>query len=466
MAAWMLFVAAMTALAAAGALAAERALALLRLPTRWVWAAALAVSLLAPLFVSPEPVGPRIHPAGASEPAAAPAPPRIPRMGPAEVREPPPYPTADAVAFAVRAASGWASAGLLAAFAAAIVVLCVRRRRWEDAEVDGVRVLVTERTGPAVAGFLAPVVVLPRRVLALPEPMLRMVVRHEREHVRGRDPLLLLLALAVVVTAPWNPALWWMLHRLRLAMEMDCDARTLRHEGDVAAYGRLLLEVGAFHRPCGVPVVSFAETRSFLERRIRRITARAPRRAGRRAAGWAALAAAAGIVAWSVPAPAAPGAVPLFRRQMEPEYPPSAFVRDLVPYRVVQGVAPAGLHLFMGGAGQATGRSTFTNHERSCHYRGRVAEDGPFSEGAFLGGLQTALMDEARAAGMRVGTAIRGPQSFRFDYAADGHYGVVEVSGAFTEEMDYQVECRILELAGPPGSRPRFREDERRMGEM
>jgi beta-lactamase regulating signal transducer with metallopeptidase domain len=42
---------------------------------------------------------------------------------------------------------------------------------------------------------------------------------------------------------PWNPAMWWQLRRLCLAVEMDCDNRVVAALGDPTAYGELLLKV-------------------------------------------------------------------------------------------------------------------------------------------------------------------------------------------------------------------------------
>ena len=56
----------------------------------------------------------------------------------------------------------------------------------------------------------------------------RIVLAHEAEHVRARDPLLLAAGCAGVALLPWHPVSWWLLARLRLAVELDCDRRVLR----------------------------------------------------------------------------------------------------------------------------------------------------------------------------------------------------------------------------------------------
>ena len=103
---------------------------------------------------------------------------------------------------------------------------------------------------------------------------------------------------------PWNPALWWQLRRLRLAVEADCDARVLRRRADVRAYGSVLLEVGRrASRGRLAAAAAFAEPVSTLERRIRIMTAPRVRRPLLRAAGLGALAAALAVAACEAPAP-------------------------------------------------------------------------------------------------------------------------------------------------------------------
>jgi hypothetical protein len=102
------------------------------------------------------------------------------------------------------------------------------------------------------------------------------VLRHESEHIRAGDPRLLLVAGLVLVAMPWNPALWWMMRRMRLAMEIDCDARVLRGIDAIHAYGMLLLAVDE-RRGRNLPLVaSLTEQRAILERRILAMTASRP----------------------------------------------------------------------------------------------------------------------------------------------------------------------------------------------
>jgi beta-lactamase regulating signal transducer with metallopeptidase domain len=128
-------------------------------------------------------------------------------------------------------------------------------------------------------------IVVPRWVLALPGPQRRYVLRHEDEHRRSRDALLLFAASLAVVLTPWNLALYWQLRRLRLAVEMDCDARVVRALGDAPAYGALLLDIAQAASRAPRPrrlQPAFLGGADSLEARLRRLVGPArPRGAAR-----------------------------------------------------------------------------------------------------------------------------------------------------------------------------------------
>ena len=109
--------------------------------------------------------------------------------------------------------------------------------------VDGVPVLITERMGPATVGLWRSRVLVPRWVLAMPAAQRRYVLRHEEEHRRAHDGRLLFALSLTLILLPWSVALWWQLRRLHLAIEMDCDTRVVKSLGDASAYGALLLKV-------------------------------------------------------------------------------------------------------------------------------------------------------------------------------------------------------------------------------
>jgi hypothetical protein len=158
-----------------------------------------------------------------------------------------------------------------------------------------------------VIGFFRSRIVLPRWVTEdAPAEVRALLLEHEQEHLRAGDPRLLALSLAVVAAMPWNPAAWWQLRRLRLAVEVDCDARVLARRADVRAYGTLLLEVGRRGTGGRLLAAAFSEPASFLERRIRIMTSPRSRRPWLRAAGFGAAALAMVVAACEAPGPVQP----------------------------------------------------------------------------------------------------------------------------------------------------------------
>jgi bla regulator protein blaR1 len=164
----------------------------------------------------------------------------------------------DAVQRSVVRADSWArwvwplaSASLLLLYALGRSALARRRRIWREAIVHDEPVLVAHEDGPAIVGVLAPRIVIPEWALSLDPAAIRLMLRHEHEHRRARDPLLIHLASLALVVMPWNPLVWWMWSRLRLAAELDCDARVLGitpgrapvSTSDLSIYGELLLAV-------------------------------------------------------------------------------------------------------------------------------------------------------------------------------------------------------------------------------
>ncbi len=191
-------------------------------------------------------------------------------------------------------------------------MLWIRRRAWRRVVVADVPVWLSSSDGPAVVGAWSPEIVLPDWALALPPEALRLTLSHEREHQRARDPLLIHLARLAPALMPWNPAVWWMVSRLKLAVEVDCDARVLglTRASDVAdlphapAYAELLLTVAAKRSSgSGLLEPAMLERSSHLGRRLSAMYAsridRSPTRAA--ALGAAALLCSAMII--TLPAP-------------------------------------------------------------------------------------------------------------------------------------------------------------------
>jgi beta-lactamase regulating signal transducer with metallopeptidase domain len=270
---WLLYATMIAALIAAAGMCFERVVRLWRRSVRWIWLVALIASTLAPAIAmsaarsSGETVALRQTPAAAA--ASNVGDPR-----PAE-REPPSVVSSlQALEMPVRYLCLVASLLVLALFTRATLAAAVARRRWPASELDGVRVLVTPDVGPAVIGFAHTEIVVPEWALALDARQRALMLRHEQEHLRARDPLLLLCGGVALVLMPWNLALWWQVRRLRLAIEIDCDARVLgTMEPTVTTareYAALLLTVAqrAVRLRPAIWATALSESSTALERRI------------------------------------------------------------------------------------------------------------------------------------------------------------------------------------------------------
>jgi beta-lactamase regulating signal transducer with metallopeptidase domain len=317
----MAFAMLVSALIVVAAVGADGVARVLRLPTRWAWAAALALSVglsTAALVVRPTvsaPVDQSLF--GGIQTSAS----RAPTGWLARTRA------------TVTAATRWFDAStyarfqrtdlsrvprtaVFAAWGATSVVLailfaCVHarlrsvRRQWPREEVMGVRVRLAPQIGPAAIGLARPEIVIPRWLVSRPGSEQRMAIEHEAQHLRARDPQLLAIACLAAIVFPWNLAVWYMLSRLRLAIEVDCDARVLRAGTAAAEYGSLLLTVAEYASPIRPSVLALADDASHLHSRIVAMDHRVTRSTRARAAAMGLLGAVALLVACEAKAPTA-----------------------------------------------------------------------------------------------------------------------------------------------------------------
>lgn len=200
----------------------------------------------------------------------------------------------------------WSTGAVLAVvlYGLATWSLARRRRAWRSATMNGQRVLVTDAVGPAVVGALRPEIVVPEWSLGLPEEQRALMIEHERQHVRARDPLILHAAAFVAMLMPWNVAIWWLNRRLRVAVELDCDARVLARGHDAHTYGTLLLNVcSRRHRVGAVLAPALFERTSSLTKRVLAMNPQRSRFPRSRFTFGAAVAAAIIAVACEMPSP-------------------------------------------------------------------------------------------------------------------------------------------------------------------
>jgi beta-lactamase regulating signal transducer with metallopeptidase domain len=284
---------AVTLLLGAAGLALERVAAARRLPRRAVWAAALALSVALPLLNAmaphrvPVPATPAIPSLSlvsptlsgtATDPTLRPVTAMSMRTTDADKSAFQSVPTSAQVENSLRWLWALTSTGLFALYVILSVLLWAAARRWQRHDMDGQVVWVTENMGPAVVGFIHPKILMPRWSLEVAQNIRTFVLAHEQEHVRAGDQWLVQFGLIANVMAPWNLAMWWVVRRMRFAIEVDCDTRVLAQRADPRAYGEALLSVGRRHTQTPVVAIALTEPASQLLRRIRIMTSSLPKR--------------------------------------------------------------------------------------------------------------------------------------------------------------------------------------------
>ena len=261
-ASWMLYSALVGALLTVSAIGLERVALARRWPARLIWFCALLLSIVWPL--------------GGAAARSIPQPAQPAHIIPFTITVSSPAIVAranvwnrDTVDRALLVA--WAALTVLLLFRLTRAVLTLRRTSgaWKSADLDGTSVRLSQNVGPAVIGLRSMDVVLPEWILSLDAPLRAIVLRHEEEHRTARDPYLLFGAALAVALMPWNLALWLQARRLRLAIELDCDARVLRAHPSTERYGMLMLTI-AQRRSVGPTLFSpmLTEPITLLERRI------------------------------------------------------------------------------------------------------------------------------------------------------------------------------------------------------
>lgn len=273
MASWMVYTSLVSVVLAVAGLALERLASAQRWPLRWIWMGTLVASVSWPLAMMAVPARQQPGGAGNVQPRAIALPftiaigvaePALPMIAPA--RNASGAPSSNAVLVVL-----WiALSGLfLARIGFSLVTLRRRARTWDRGTIDGVAVRLSASDGPAVVNLRPMNIVLPRWILSLDAPLRALVLRHEREHRTARDPYLLFAATLLTALVPWNLALWFAARRLRLAIEVDCDARVLRAHPSAERYGLLLLTVAQRQSTASALFATMlSEPTTHLERRI------------------------------------------------------------------------------------------------------------------------------------------------------------------------------------------------------
>lgn len=262
---WITYALALALLLAGSAAAAEKWLRLTGRQGRWAWLVAMSLSVGLPAaylaarvvgLPAPDVVPPGWTPAILAEPLVA-----SPLLASGSAS-----PSLDAWFPWLWGVLSIGIAGWLAVSAWRLRDVC----RSSPAERSGGELVVwTSGLGPGVVGVRRPRIVAPDWVKRLDGRHREMILLHEREHVRCRDPHLLHAGWALVTLVPWLLPLWWQFRRLREAVELDCDQRVVDRVGDAREYGRLLVQAKRLALARRSPLVTGGS--SFLAHRVRRL---------------------------------------------------------------------------------------------------------------------------------------------------------------------------------------------------
>jgi beta-lactamase regulating signal transducer with metallopeptidase domain len=105
-------------------------------------------------------------------------------------------------------------------------------------------VVTSEPLGPAVAGVLRPVIVLPHSVFANELSALEPIIAHELAHIRRGDALAALFQAFAQCVWWFHPCVWWANRQANRERERACDEEVLAMFNlEPAAYAQCLLDV-------------------------------------------------------------------------------------------------------------------------------------------------------------------------------------------------------------------------------
>ena len=270
---WMLYSIVVSLLMGLAALALERSAQIRQRPARWLWATCTVASLAIPFIPSKVSVQiPETTHADRTTSSEILTPPQttpietsrftLPIIGTDQT------PLSNGVSTLLDWTWRMASMALALVILASGAHLSWRRRRWDRGHMAGTAVYISEDSGPAVVGFLRPHIVVPRWLTKLSPDEQELVIAHERSHLGAYDSQLLTIAVCLLACMPWNLMLWWQLRRLRLAIEIDCDARVLSLGYPVARYSETLIAVGERQSASFAMTMARYGSKSFLEQRI------------------------------------------------------------------------------------------------------------------------------------------------------------------------------------------------------
>lgn len=93
---------------------------------------------------------------------------------------------------------------------------------------------------PQTRGVFRPTIALPAYMRRWTNEQIRVVLLHERNHIRQRDPLFALVARVTCALYWFNPGVWWTARALERECELACDDAVLSAGVKPSAYAEIL----------------------------------------------------------------------------------------------------------------------------------------------------------------------------------------------------------------------------------
>jgi hypothetical protein len=139
--------------------------------------------------------------------------------------------------------------------------------------------VTSQPIGPAVFGFVRPVVVLPSSLLQDRSPGLTPILSHELIHIRRGDPFFAVIQVLAQCVWWFHPLIWWANREASRERERACDEEVLaKLKLDPAAYGQCLVDILRMKQRLR-PVLAFPGVRAIevTTRRLEHIMQPEPR---------------------------------------------------------------------------------------------------------------------------------------------------------------------------------------------
>jgi TonB family protein len=166
------------------------------------------------------------------------------------------------------------------------------------AGADALVCLSSSAPGPVTLGLVRPVVLLPESFLALDEQAQRGIVCHELLHVRRHDWLTALLEQVVGALLWFNPAIWWLLARTRLAREQVVDQEVVRLTSAREPYLDALLAIAGKCAEADLAPAPLLLRRRHLTQRVHYLLKQAPTSRMRLLISYTSIAAVLALAGW------------------------------------------------------------------------------------------------------------------------------------------------------------------------